>query len=230
MIIPGHREYWPQFPGQREAELKSAELFQNLLEECGVEVIRYFADDGTQMVDTPEKAFEAGIFFKKNDIDLCFIYLPSYVASGRWMIGAKQVYPGRYEPEMILKLVDKEKVTFSHCVPTILQMLVHSPSARQLDLSRWTVIIGGSALPRGLASAARELGITVYSGYGMSETCPVISLSTPTSLMGELDDDRLVVIADRSVSAVLAHYVMDHVGHRKESGCNQEQRGRSQDI
>ena len=27
----------------------------------------------------------------RNDIDLCFIYLPSYVASGRWMIGAKQV-------------------------------------------------------------------------------------------------------------------------------------------
>ena len=91
VMIPGHREYWPQFPGQREAELKSAELFENLLEECGVEVIRYFADDGTQMIDTPEKAFEAGIFFKKNDIDLCFIYLPSYVASGRWMIGAKQV-------------------------------------------------------------------------------------------------------------------------------------------
>ncbi len=91
VMIPGHREYWPQFPGQREAELKSAELFENLLEECGVEVIRYVADDGTQMVDTPEKAFEAGVFFKKNDIDLCFIYLPGYVASGRWMIGAKQV-------------------------------------------------------------------------------------------------------------------------------------------
>ena len=91
VMVPGHREYWPQFPGQREAELKSAEIFEDLLEECGVEVVRYFADDGTQMVDSPEKAFEAGTFFKKNDIDLCFIYLPGYVASGRWVIGAKQV-------------------------------------------------------------------------------------------------------------------------------------------
>jgi L-arabinose isomerase len=43
------------------------------------------------MIDTPEKSFEAGIYFKKNDIDLCYIYLPSYVASGRYLIGAKQV-------------------------------------------------------------------------------------------------------------------------------------------
>ena len=91
VMIVGHREYWPQFPGQREATIASGEDFQRLVERCGGEVIRWYAEDGTQMIDSPEKAFEAGIFFKKNDIDLCFIYLPSYVASGRWMIGAKQV-------------------------------------------------------------------------------------------------------------------------------------------
>ena len=91
VMIVGHREYWPQFPGQREEQCKSGEVFEALLERCGSEVIRYFAEDGTQMIDTPEEAFRAGIFFKKNDIDLCFIYLPGYVASGRYLIGAKQV-------------------------------------------------------------------------------------------------------------------------------------------
>ena len=91
VMIVGHREYWPQFPKQRAAELDSAERFEDYLIECGVEVVRYFADDGTQMIDTPEKSFEAGIYFKKNDIDICFIYLPGYVASGRYLIGAKQV-------------------------------------------------------------------------------------------------------------------------------------------
>jgi len=91
VMVVGHREYWPQFPKQRGEELNSANRFEDFLEECGVEVIRYFADDGTQMIDTPEKSFEAGIYFKKNDIDICFIYLPSYVASGRYLIGAKQV-------------------------------------------------------------------------------------------------------------------------------------------
>lgn len=95
-----------------------------------------------------------------------------YVAT---MLGMKQVYPGRYEPEMLLKLLIKEKVTFSHCVPTILQMLVSSPVAKQVDLRGWKVIIGGSALPRGLAQAAMDLGIDVFGAYGMSETCPLLT-------------------------------------------------------
>ena len=37
-----------------------------------------------------------------------------YVAT---MLGVKQVYPGKYVPEMLLKLIAEEKVTFSHCVP-----------------------------------------------------------------------------------------------------------------
>jgi L-arabinose isomerase len=91
VMIVGHKEYWPQFPKNRSADIHSGEVFEMLLEKCGVDVIRFFAEDGTQMIDTPEQAFEAGIFFKKNDIDLCFIYLPCYVASGRYLIGAKQV-------------------------------------------------------------------------------------------------------------------------------------------
>lgn len=93
------------------------------------------------------------------------------------MLSTRQVYPGRYEPELLLKLLLRENVTLSHCVPTILTMLVNSPVAKQVDLSRWKVIIGGSALTRGLAKAALELGIQVYQGYGMSETAPIMSIT-----------------------------------------------------
>jgi len=47
------------------------------------------------------------------------------------MMGVKQVYPGKYEPEMLMKLIVGEKVTYSHCVPTILQMIVSSPVAKK---------------------------------------------------------------------------------------------------
>ncbi|MFH1135557.1 MAG: fatty acid--CoA ligase [Pseudomonadota bacterium] len=104
------------------------------------------------------------------------------------LLGVKQVYPGRYEPEMLLKLLVKEKVTFSHCVPTILQMLIGSPAIKQVNLKGWKVIIGGSALPRGLARAAMDLGIDIYTGYGMSETCPLLSL---TNLKPEMIDADL---------------------------------------
>ena len=95
-----------------------------------------------------------------------------YVAT---MLGIKQVYPGRYEPDMLCQLIREEKVTFSHCVPTILQMMLNAPSAQGYDFAGLKVIIGGSALNRALYEAAKARGIQLTAAYGMSETCPLIS-------------------------------------------------------
>ena len=93
------------------------------------------------------------------------------------LLGIKQVYAGRYTPANLLRLIAEEGATFSHCVPTILQMLLSAPEAADTDLSKLKMLIGGSALPRGLAEAALARGINVYTGYGMSETCPVLTIS-----------------------------------------------------
>jgi fatty-acyl-CoA synthase len=92
----------------------------------------------------------------------------------------KQVYPGKYAPDMLLKLINKEKVTFSHCVPTILHLLMNHPSFAQIDLSHWKVLIGGAALPKNMCRTAMERGIDIYSGYGMSETCPILTVAQVT--------------------------------------------------
>lgn len=106
------------------------------------------------------------------------------------MMGVKQVYPGKYEPEMLMKLIVGEKVTYSHCVPTILQMIVSSPVAKKVDLSNWKVIIGGARLSKGLAMAGIDLGIQIMTGYGMSETCPVISVSNLKPSMKNYDNEQ----------------------------------------
>lgn len=97
-----------------------------------------------------------------------------YVATA---LGVKQVYPGRYAPEMLLNLIKQEGVTFSHCVPTIMHMLLNHPDVKSVDLSRWKVVIGGAAMPQSLCLAALKLGIDIFAGYGMSETCPLVSLA-----------------------------------------------------
>ena len=109
-------------------------------------------------------------------------------------ICAKQVYPGRYEPEMILKLVLQEKVTFSHCVPTILHMLVTSPVIKQINLSNWKVVIGGSALPQGLCKEALKYNINTVTAYGMSETCPVLTAALLKPHMVDWDIEKQVPI------------------------------------
>ena len=96
-----------------------------------------------------------------------------YVAT---LLGVKQVYPGRYQPDALLRLIRDEGVTFSHCVPTILHLLLSSPLLNEVDLRGWKVVIGGSALPKGMAQAALARGIDIFAGYGLSETCPILSL------------------------------------------------------
>lgn len=97
-----------------------------------------------------------------------------YVATA---MGIRQVYPGRYLPAKLLALIAREKVTFSHCVPTILHMLLEHPDAAQTDLEGWKVIIGGAALPRALAQRALARGVDIFGGYGMSETCPLLTIA-----------------------------------------------------
>jgi fatty-acyl-CoA synthase len=91
--------------------------------------------------------------------------------------GAKQVYPGRYVPDLLLKLIKTEKVTFTHCVPTILLMLLDAPTSAEVDLSGLTMVIGGAALPKALALRAMARGIDIFTGYGMSETGPILTLA-----------------------------------------------------
>lgn len=107
------------------------------------------------------------------------------------LLGATQVYPGRYEPEMLVKLLVSEKVDFSHCVPTLLGMVVGADAiaSGKVDLSGWKVLVGGSPLTQGLARKAWELGIDTRSAYGMSETCPLLTASILPSDIEQADFD-----------------------------------------
>lgn len=106
-----------------------------------------------------------------------------YVAT---MLGVKQVYPGRYEPAMICRLRTEHRVTYSHCVPTILQMVLQAADASGADLSGWMMTIGGAALTSTLCADARRRGMNVMAGYGMSETAPLVAVArVPASAEGD---------------------------------------------
>ena len=114
------------------------------------------------------------------------------------VMGVKQVYPGRYDPAVLLGLIQKEKVTVSHCVATIMYMLLGSPASTQTDLSKWKVIIGGGPLPKALCKEALDRGIDIYGGYGLSETCPFIMSAHLPPEVPELDAERELEIRCRA--------------------------------
>ena len=133
--------------------------------------------------------------------------------------GVKQVYPGKYMPNTLLQLIEKEGVTFSHCVPTILHMLMASPEFARIDLSRWKVVIGGAAMPKKICKAALSKGIDIFTGYGMSETCPVLTLSHVTEEGLDIDEEvEIRCKTGRSLPLVQLHVVDEQMNEVPQDG------------
>lgn len=112
-----------------------------------------------------------------------------YVAT---MLGVKQVYPGRYDPAMICRLREEHQVTYSHCVPTILEMVLKAADETGADLTGWKMTTGGSALARALCGEARRRGMLSAAGYGMSETCPTILKAARRTSAAFGDEDEML--------------------------------------
>jgi fatty-acyl-CoA synthase len=120
------------------------------------------------------------------------------------LAGVKQVYPGRYEPATLLKLIKTEGVTMTHGVPTILQMLLGAADAAKTDLAGLKMIIGGSALPKALAKQALAAGIDIFAGYGMSETGPIACIAQVRSEdLGGNPDQQVDIRARAGITAPL---------------------------
>ena len=118
------------------------------------------------------------------------------------LAGVKQVYPGRYDPALLIKLIKTEGVTFTHGVPTILQMLLDAATKADVDLAGLKMVIGGSALPKALARQAMDKGVDVFAGYGMSETGPLLTVAHLQSSDLTGDPDHEVGIRARAGRAV----------------------------
>jgi fatty-acyl-CoA synthase len=121
------------------------------------------------------------------------------------LAGVKQVFPGRYDPALLLKLIKTEGVTFTHGVPTILQMLLKAAAAAKTDLAGLKMVIGGSALPKALARQALDAGVDIYAGYGMSETGPLICVAHVKTK--DLDGDPNEVVNIRAKAGITAPLV-----------------------
>jgi fatty-acyl-CoA synthase len=91
------------------------------------------------------------------------------------LAGVKQVYPGRYDPALLTRLIATEAVSFTHGVPTLLQMLLNAAAAAKTCFGGLKMAIGGSELSIALAKQALAAGIDVWASYGMSETGPFVA-------------------------------------------------------
>ncbi|HEY7352392.1 MAG TPA: arabinose isomerase [Terriglobales bacterium] len=67
--------YWPQFPGLRERLIGYMQQVEQRLSRSDIGVVN------AGLVDSPEKAFAAGHQFRREDVDVLFLYVTTYALS-----------------------------------------------------------------------------------------------------------------------------------------------------
>lgn len=108
-------------------------------------------------------------------------------------LGSKQVMVRRFEPVAVLRLIAEHKATDMSLVPTMANALLACP---QLDIhdttSLKTILLGGAASSPTLVERLESVFCcTVASGYGLSETSPILTTALPKAgIVYASDEDR----------------------------------------
>jgi fatty-acyl-CoA synthase len=110
------------------------------------------------------------------------------------MLGAKQVFPGPHlDPESVLDLFERERVTFSAGVPTVWMGMLE---ALEKNPGRWKLvpglrtIVGGAAAPEAMIRRYDQLGIAVFHSWGMTEMTPAGTTAKLKSYMESWPEDQ----------------------------------------
>jgi fatty-acyl-CoA synthase len=97
--------------------------------------------------------------------------------------GASLILPDRFlQAEPLAKMIEQERVTTAGAVPTIWSdVLSYLDAHPEVDFSSiQNVMVGGSACPPSLMRGFQDRhDVTVFHGWGMTETSPVASVAIP---------------------------------------------------
>jgi fatty-acyl-CoA synthase len=101
------------------------------------------------------------------------------VAHSLTLMGGTHVMVQRFETREVFRLIQQEKVQSCSLVPTMATALVNCPERPKYDISTLNrVVIGGAASSPTLVREVEEkLKCTCFSGYGLTETSPMLSIS-----------------------------------------------------
>jgi len=109
--------------------------------------------------------------------------------------GATHVIVRDFRAPQVLAAIQNERVTIGAMVPAMVTTLLNYPEADRYDTSSWErMIIGGAPVPITILREAQEkFGVKCYQAYGMTETCPMLTLSTLKDHMKNLPFEKQLI-------------------------------------
>jgi len=94
-------------------------------------------------------------------------------------VGGKHVFVPVFDAGSVLELIQKERITITNLVPTMLNMMVNHPDVKRYDYSSLRVLMSGGApiAPELVKRIVDTFGCDYIQTYGMTETSPYLTLS-----------------------------------------------------
>ncbi len=123
--------------------------------------------------------------FKLDDHDNWLHVAPLFHLADAWAtfaitwVGGKHIVAPDFEPPLILSLMEREGVTITNMIPTMLNMLINIPDAGKRRFpSLRAVLSGGAPIAMEIVKGIIETFKCEYiQTYGMTETSPYITVS-----------------------------------------------------
>lgn len=94
-------------------------------------------------------------------------------------VGGTHVMVREFDPKVVLETIEKEKVTLTNLIPTMLNLMVNHPEAGRFDYRSLRVILSGGApiAPEVVRKIIDTFKCDYIQTYGMTETSPYLTLS-----------------------------------------------------
>jgi long-chain acyl-CoA synthetase len=96
-------------------------------------------------------------------------------------LGATIVYMARFSAPGAVKAIRDHAISLVFAIPSMYGAMLHLKSTTAADFGNiYAMISGGEPLPKAVADGFQQrFGLTIYEGYGLTETSPVVCLNVP---------------------------------------------------
>ncbi|MBI5590814.1 MAG: long-chain-fatty-acid--CoA ligase [Deltaproteobacteria bacterium] len=114
--------------------------------------------------------------------------------------GGKHVMQRQFVPKAVLETMQNEKVTAAMMVPTMINFLLNVPEMEKFDLSslQWVMVGGAPMSPANAKRMTKQLGCRYISGYGLTETCPLLTVGNLKDTLKDLSEDEQMAYITRT--------------------------------
>ena len=178
----GLEAYWPQFPGLRERLEQYVDKAAKRLARPGCEIVNL------GLIDSPEKAMEAGHRFRREDVDLIFLYITTYALSSTVLPVVRRAKV----PVIILNMAPAAAIDYA---------TFNAMSDRTAMTGEWLAHCQACPVPE-IASVFNRSGVAFHQVSGMLDDDP----PAWNEVYEWIEAARVASVMEHNRLGVMGHY------------------------